>query len=223
LQIAKSRNISISGFGEGATDEGAFWEAVNYAGVKKLPLLLVCENNRYATYSDQLKRQASDNMCERVETFGVRARRIFGNDVALTYRTLREEMARVRQGDGPALVEAYTFRWNSHVGPEDDGANNYRSAREMQFWKDNCPIVLLEERLVAAGLLSAGARASMEHEIAEEVEENFRFAKSSPFPGKAAWHAMNWNDSSPEADRLLGASLESEFDHYQPEAKLEPY
>jgi len=223
LQTAGSRNIAISGFGEGATDEGAFWEAVSYAGARKLPLLLVCENNRYATYSDQLKRHATDNICERVAAFGVRSRRIFGNDVALTWRTLREEMMRVREGLGPSLVEAYTYRWNSHVGPEDDGANNYRTAAEMQFWKDNCPIVLLEEKLSAAGVLTQTARETMEREIAAEIDENFRFAKESPFPGEADWHAMNWNDASPEADRLLGTSFESDFDQYQPEAKLEPY
>jgi TPP-dependent pyruvate/acetoin dehydrogenase alpha subunit len=223
LQVARSPNISIAGFGEGATDEGAFWEAISYAGAKRLPVLFVCENNRYATYSDQLKRQASDNICERVATFGIRSRRIFGNDVALAYRTLKEEIARVRGGHGPSLVEAYTYRWNSHVGPEDDGANNYRPAAEMQFWKDNCPIILLEEKLRAAGLVSPAARVAMDREISAEVEENFRFAKSSPFPTKPDWHAMNWNDASAEADRLLDTYFESDFDQYQPEARLEPY
>ncbi len=131
LQLKKSTSIAVSGFGEGASDEGAFWEAMNYAGVCRLPILFVCENNRYATFSDQLKRQASDNICERVATFGVRTTRIFGNDVAKVYRTLAHEVQRIREGDGPAFVEAYTYRWNSHVGPEDDGVNNYRSAEEM--------------------------------------------------------------------------------------------
>jgi TPP-dependent pyruvate/acetoin dehydrogenase alpha subunit len=223
LQIRKSRNISISGFGEGATDEGAFWEGVNYAGVRKLPILFVCENNRYATYSDQLKRQAADNICERVSTFAVRARRIFGNDVVKVYLTAREEMERVRQGDGPALVEAYTYRWNSHVGPEDDNVNDYRPASEIQFWKNNCPIDLLEEPLVAAGYLNSETKARLEQEIAAEIADNFRFAKESPFPLIADWRAVNWDDASPLADRLLGSQGGSEFDQSQPEAKLEPY
>src|SRR6266478_1233018 len=159
LHLKGSRNISIAGFGEGATDEGAFWEAVNYAGARKLPILFVCENNRYATYSDQLKRQATDNICERVSTFGVRAHRIFGNDVVQAYCTLRDGMAEVRNGEGPVLLEAYTYRWNSHVGPEDDGNNHYRPASEMQFWKDNCPIVLLAEKLESSGYLNAELKA----------------------------------------------------------------
>jgi TPP-dependent pyruvate/acetoin dehydrogenase alpha subunit len=223
LQLAGGRDISIAGFGEGATDEGAFWEAMNYAAVRKLPVLFVCENNRYATYSDQLKRQACDNICDRAAAFGVRSHRIFGNDAAAAYRTLSEEMEVVRDRRGPSLVEAYTYRWNSHVGPEDDGANCYRTAEEMQFWKDNCPIVLLEEKLRDAGLLADATLAAWEQEIHTEIEENFRFAKSSPFPGQADWSAMNWNTASPEADRILGASFDSDFDHSQPEATLAPY
>jgi len=223
LQLAGSSNISIAGFGEGATDEGAFWEAMNYAGMRKLPILFVCENNRYATYSDQLKRQAADNICERVTTFGIRATKIFGNDTVLAYRTLAEEMQAVRSGMGPSLVEAYTYRWNSHVGPEDDGANCYRNTEEIQFWKENCPIALLEEKLRSANRLSSATLEAWEQEIQNEIDENFRFAKSSPFPGKADWHSMNWNDASPEADRLLGTSFESDFDQYQPESQLAPY
>ena len=87
---------------------------MNYAGKQKLPILFVVENNRYATFSDQLKRQASDNICERVRPFGVRATQVFGNDVVKVYDTLAAEVVALRDGNGPALVEAYTFRWNSH-------------------------------------------------------------------------------------------------------------
>lgn len=223
FKFKKTQQIAISGFGEGATDEGAFWEAMNYAGKQKLPVLFVIENNRYATFSDQLKRQATDNICERVRPFGVRATKIFGNDAPLAYRTLSTEIARLRSGDGPALVEAYTYRWNSHVGPEDDGSNNYRSAEEMAFWKDNCPVVLLEEKLREEGLLSDASKAIMESEIAAEIAGNFKFAKESPFPTDVDWRKMNYEDASPMADRLLGTASRGAFDHDQAEAKLGPY
>jgi TPP-dependent pyruvate/acetoin dehydrogenase alpha subunit len=218
-----TKQISISGFGEGATDEGAFWEAMNYTGKQKLPVLFVIENNRYATFSDQLKRQATDNIAERVRTFGVRATKIFGNDSALAYRTLSSEMARLREGDGPALVEAYTYRWNSHVGPEDDGANNYRTTDELKFWKENCPIVLFEEKLRSSGLLTDSTKATMEGEIAAEIAANFKFAKESPFPTDTDWHKMNYADASPIADRLLGSAAGGTFNQDQAEAKLGPY
>jgi pyruvate dehydrogenase E1 component alpha subunit len=223
LQYQDSGNIAIAGFGEGATDEGAFWEAINYAGLKKLPILFLCENNRYATYSDQLKRQASDNICERVLTFGVRAKRIFGNDVVLCRRTMAEMMDYVRRGEGAALIEAYTYRWNGHVGPEDDNVNEYRTQEEIQFWKDNCPIVLLEEKLSESGHLRAELKAALEAEIAAEIADNFRFAKGSPFPSETDFRAMNWEERSPLADRLLVTLSSSDFDEHQPDAKLEPY
>ncbi len=223
FKFKKSGQIAISGFGEGATDEGAFWEAMNYSGRQKLPILFVIENNRYATFSDQLKRQATDNICERVRPFGVRATKIFGNDAALAHRTLAAEIGRLRAGDGPALVEAYTYRWNSHVGPEDDGANNYRPADEIRFWKDNCPIVLFEEKLREARLLDDAAKAAMEAEIAAEIAGNFKFAKESPFPKDTDWRRMNYEDASPMADKLLGTAAGGAFDQYQAEAKLGPY
>ncbi len=223
FKFKKSSQIAISGFGEGATDEGAFWEAMNYTGKQKLPILFVIENNRYATFSDQLKRQADDNICERVRPFGIRATKIFGNDSPLAYRTLKAEIERLRAGDGPALVEAYTYRWNSHVGPEDDGANNYRPQAEIKFWKDNCPIVLLEAKLREFGILTDPAKALMESEIAAEIAGNFKFAKESPFPKKPDWRRMNYEDASPMADRLLGSAERGAFDHDQAEAKLGPY
>jgi pyruvate dehydrogenase E1 component alpha subunit len=220
----KTKQISISGFGEGATDEGAVWEAMNYVGKQKLPILFLVENNRYATFSDQLKRQASDNICERVRTFGVRANRIFGNDVVKVYDTLSAEIAALRQGDGPSLVEAYTYRWNSHVGPEDDSINNYRTPEEMAFWKENCPIKLLEEKLREATYLTDEVKARMEDEIAAEIFENLRFAKQSPFPKDINWGDANWTASSPLADALL-TEVEGDkvFDHDQAEARLGPY
>ena len=223
FQQRKSNQIAISGFGEGATDEGAFWEAVAFAGKRKLPILFVIENNRYATFSDQLKRQASDNICERVRPFGVRATQIFGNDAALAYRTLSSEAARLRAGDGPALVEAYTYRWNSHVGPEDDGANRYRTSEEMNFWKQNCPILLLKHKLDEAQWIDEALWKSWESEISLEIAENFRFAQESPFPHGIDWHRANLEFQNPLADQLLKEAEQGKYDQYQAEAKLGPY
>ena len=223
LRLRKSSSIVVSGFGEGASDEGAFWEAMNYAALCKLPILFVCENNRYATYSDQLKRQAQDNLCERVTTFGVRATRIFGNDAVKAWKTLGREAQRLREGDGPALVEAYTYRWNSHVGPEDDGVNEYRSPEELAFWKENCPIRLLQAALESGGLLQGEKLKGLEADAAAEIEECFRFAKSSAFPEPPDWSRLNWAGSSPVADKLLGTQSDADFDQFQSDARLAPY
>lgn len=220
----KTQQVSISGFGEGCTDEGAFWEAMNYAGKQKLPILFVCENNRYATFSDQLKRQSEDNIAERVRPFGVRAISIFGNDTVLAFNTISAEIEKLRAGDGPVLIEAYTYRINSHVGPEDDGINNYRSKKEIEFWKDNCPIVLLSEKLRSEGMLTDAIVTQYETEIEAEIEQNFKFAKESPFPDDTDWYKLNYSDKTPLADKfLIEVESEGDFNHSQKEARPGPY
>lgn len=223
LQLRKSQNIVFCGFGEACTEEGAFWEGVNLVAAKKLPIVLICENNRYSTFSDSHDRLARTNLSEKVESFGLKSTQIFGNDAALAYRTITEAANRARRGEGATFIEAFTYRWCSHVGPEDDGANNYRTQDEIDFWKDNCPIELLREKLVPAGLLSEEAVARFEAEIAAEIADNFHFAKSSPFPEAVDWDAMNIRKESPEADRLLGTGAEYDFDPAQADARLTSY
>lgn len=213
FQYRKTKQIAIAAFGEGATEEGAFWEAVNYAAVRRLPILFICENNKYATYSPQMKRQLKYNITERVEPFGVRSERIFGNDADLAYRTLKRTMAHIRDGDGPAFIEADTYRWNSHVGPEDDNFNGYRAKGELEFWRENCPI-----KRLAPSVESSLLPYQTEAEIAEEIAESFRFAKESPFPDASSIHTLN-----PSSSHSLGDMARSDFNHNQPEAKLEPY
>lgn len=215
--------ISVAACGEGATDEGAFWEAINYAGSKKLPVLFIIENNRYATFSDQLDRQASDNICERVAAFGIRTNKIFGNDAPWAWRAFQEEFSGIRNGSGPCLIECYTYRWNSHVGPEDDAANAYRTEQEMAFWKTNCPIALLRDKLLEKNWLDSETESHLEKSIQDEIESHFAFAKSSPFPVVEDWHDANFDDSTPLADKLLITRQSGDFDPSQAEAKLGPY
>src|SRR6266705_792605 len=106
FQLQGTDQVAVAGFGEAATDEGIFWESVNYAAFARLPLVLVCENNNYSVFSPQLKRQSLDNISERVRTFGVASAAIFGNDAMLVHRTLRDAIARARAGQGPTFVEA---------------------------------------------------------------------------------------------------------------------
>ena len=223
ISLRRTDQISVCGLGEGATDEGTFWEAMNFAGNLNLPVLFLIENNRYATASDQLKRQASDNICERVRPFGVRSTKIFGNDVSMAYRTIRQEVARLRSGGGPALIEAYTFRWSSHVGPEDDGANCYRTKSEMDFWKRNCPIVLLENSMKSCGYFDVGEKEEWEREIAAEIFECFKFAKSSGFPNLADWYRANVNEKTTISSELGSEAEAGYYDMYQADAKLAPY
>jgi TPP-dependent pyruvate/acetoin dehydrogenase alpha subunit len=223
FQLRGTDQVAVAGFGESATDEGIFWETVNYAALAKLPLVLVCENNNYSVFSPQLKRQSLDNISERVRTFGITSAAIFGNDAMLVHRTLRDAIARARGGKGPTFVEAYTYRWSGHYGPESDDLVGYRAPEELEAWKRNCPIKLIEKALRAKSLLADAENERLLREISMEIEECFRFAKSSPFPPTPDWTALNLASATPEADRLLADIDLGDFDAHQESTQAKGY
>ena len=223
FQHRGEKRLALAGFGEAATEEGIFWEALSYASVRKLPLVYICENNLYSMYSAQINRQPADDLSARVKAFGVRTFTLFGNDPVIAYGALKEAMEWSRGGHGPCFLEFYTYRINAHVGPESDDHINYRPAEEIEFWKGNDPIALFEEKLDAAGRLPCAKREAMLVEIDAEIEEAFRFARSSPFPSGVDLEGLNRSESSPVAERLLPLSSVGDFDENQPEAILAPY
>jgi len=224
LKSQEEDAIVCAGFGDGATDEGVFWEAIGLAAVRHLPMVFLCENNAYATFSPQLKRQKHDNLHQRVASFGLDSTAVFGNDAPRLYRTLRSALDGVRAGKGPCFIEAYTYRWNGHVGPEDDDAAvGYRPEEERTFWKGRCPIRLLETELVRHGLLSESEKQRILADVDAEIAEAFAFAKSNPFPKATDWTTLNLRSDSPVADALLCEFDEPVFDEDQPEAIPAPY
>lgn len=223
FRLKGTAQVAVAGFGESATDEGVFWEAVNYAAVAKVPVIFVCENNKYSVFSPQMKRQAIDNLSARVATFGMRSTALFGNDVMEVYRTLRDEIVCARAGEGPAFVEAYTYRWSGHYGPASDDLVGYRDPAEVEAWKRNCPISLLEDAMRTNAILGPGDREIFEREIQAEIDESFRFAKSSPFPAAPDWRALNFSPSSPVADELLVDFDTTHFDAHQETQQAKGY
>jgi pyruvate dehydrogenase E1 component alpha subunit len=203
FQMRKEPRVVVAGFGESATDEGLFWESVSYAALRRLPMVFVCENNNYSVFSPQHKRQPADNVSERVAAFRVNSQALFGNDVLKVHATLAAAVEAARTGKGPSFIEAYTYRWSGHYGPESDDLVGYRPDAEVKAWKDNCPIALIETELKAKGLLDEGRKACLLQEIDAEIAEAFRFAKTSAFPAPGPWAAMNCRPDSPLAEKLL--------------------
>jgi pyruvate dehydrogenase E1 component alpha subunit len=216
-------HIVVTGFGEAATEEGVFWEAIHLAALHRLPVVFSCENNKYSAYSPQLKRQTADSLEERAASFGVPSCSVFGNDVAAVYRAFHSAVETARRRRGPTFVQAYTYRWKGHVGPQDDETVGYRDDDEIQFWKSHCPLRLLQETLEKKGLFNAAAYAGWKHDIEEEITAAFAFAKSSPFPAEADWQALNYATQTPLADRLLVDEQAVGFNQYQAEAVPGPY
>lgn len=224
LQLQEEDAIVCAGFGDGATDEGMFWESISLASVRRLPIVFLCENNGYATYSPQWKRQRLDNLHQRVASFGVESTAVFGNDAVWLHQTLNRAITAARAGEGPFFIEAYTYRWNGHVGPENDDASvGYRPTEEVAFWKDRCPIRLLEAALVRAQLLDESKKQQIITGIDAEIAAAFEFAKTSPFPQNADWDALNCRTDAPVAAALLREFDEPPFDQNQCEAIPGPY
>jgi len=223
LKQQGSSNKVIVGFGEACTEEGAFWEAINYAALEKLPIIFICENNKYATYSAQLKRQPKDNIAEKVEAFGVKANKIFGNDALAIYNTLLDQNNENKNQLEPFFLETYTYRLNSHVGPEDDSYNNYRTPQEIEFWKTLCPITLLENEMLNKKIIDSIWINQINIKIDSDVNKDFEFAEDSSFPIiKDGWDELNCNRSRNIVgfDRLPS---KIDFEVGQHEAKLINY
>jgi pyruvate dehydrogenase E1 component alpha subunit len=170
-------------FGDGATEEGAFHEALNFAGVNRLPVVFVCENNLYSVHSPLEIRQPVHRTVKDIgPVHGVEALSGDGNDLDVAWQLGEYAVARARSGANPVLLEFFTYRWKEHCGPLEDGHLGYRSETEISEWKERCPVTTYERRLREEQVLSGDAAETMRRQIGEEIEDAFGFAIESPFP-----------------------------------------
>jgi pyruvate dehydrogenase E1 component alpha subunit len=183
--IRNEQRVTVVFFGEGATEEGVFHESMNFAALKKLPVVFICENNLYSVYSPLSVRQPTAR-----EVFGLgyghgmESYQGDGNDVLEVYRLTTQAMHKARQGRGPTFLEFKTYRWLEHCGPHYDNHLAYRNENEFQQWKQRCPIATLKSRLLREDLLEQGELDKMVSELEAEIEDAVVFAKQSPFPDK---------------------------------------
>ncbi|MDO8125624.1 MAG: thiamine pyrophosphate-dependent dehydrogenase E1 component subunit alpha [Candidatus Brocadiales bacterium] len=180
-----SDRVSVAFFGDAGVEEGTFHETLNFAALKNLPVIFVCENNLYATHSHLLARQAADNIFERGESHRVAGTCVDGNDLLAVYRVTKDAISHCRHGQGPYLIECKTYRWREHVGPYYDYDMGYRSKEELEKWMAKCPLKLYEKMLLENGILSQEDANAITKQVDEEIEEAVAFAKESPFPDEA--------------------------------------
>jgi TPP-dependent pyruvate/acetoin dehydrogenase alpha subunit len=176
LKYRRRDGLVVSFFGDGATEEGVFAESLNFAVLKRLPIIFVCENNGYAIHTPQHRRQGTPAICARAAAHGLPTKRIEDNDVLYLYETVRTAAAQVRAGAGPWFFEVMTYRWTEHVGPGSDCHLGYRTASEAQPWIESDQV----QRL--AKLVPPVERAQIEEEVEAEIASAFTFAEESPFP-----------------------------------------
>jgi TPP-dependent pyruvate/acetoin dehydrogenase alpha subunit len=170
-------NVVVCFMGDGATEEGAFSESLNFAALHKLPILYVVENNGYAIHEPVEKRQAKpDALCARVATFGIETDRIEDQDIFRISKKSGAMIERLRGGGGPAFLECMTYRWREHVGPSEDYDAGYRDETEVEGWKRNDQLVLL------AGQIPNDLVASINADVEAAIDAAIAFAESSPAP-----------------------------------------
>jgi pyruvate dehydrogenase E1 component alpha subunit len=174
--------VTMAFFGEGAVVEGEFHEAMNLAALWGLPVVFVCENNGYAMGTALLRSQAQPEPWRRAAGYGIDAEAVDGMDVVAVEAAAARIVARVRDGGGPYLLEARTYRFRAHsmFDPE-----LYRDKAEVAEWRQRCPIATFVSRMEAAGVLGAADLAAIEARVAARIEAAVAFAAASPWEPEA--------------------------------------
>ncbi|HJT31769.1 MAG TPA: thiamine pyrophosphate-dependent dehydrogenase E1 component subunit alpha [Pirellulales bacterium] len=191
LKYRGSNAVVASFFGDGATEEGVFHESLNFAALKRLPILFICENNSYAIHTHQLRRQAQANIAERARAYGMPAERL-DHDVLRLHDRVRQAVEALRSGEpGPFFFECKTYRWKEHVGPGEDFGLGYRMRQEAEPWLADDQVARL------ASLIDPELRRQIEGEVECEIEVAFAFAEVSPEPKSERRVGTAHHDVSP--------------------------
>jgi TPP-dependent pyruvate/acetoin dehydrogenase alpha subunit len=178
-QMRGTDDVTIAYFGDGASNIGAFHEALNLASVWKLPVVFICQNNGYAEHTRYELGTSAPRVTDRASAYAMPGERVDGNDAGAMWRAARSAIGRARSGGGPTLLEAMTFRFHGHIFGDDD---SYMAAGEKSAAVAVDPVPLLRGRLIQDGFATEAQLAAMEAAIEREIEEALRFALESPYP-----------------------------------------
>ena len=173
--------VSVTFFGDGATEEGHFHESLNLAGVYRLPILFVCENNLYSSHMGIAERRLKDNIPDSGAAHGIPSVSVDGNDVLAVYRATAAAAKRGRAGEGPTLLELRTFRWRGHVGPSHDLDVGVKRSDELREWLKRDAIARFAEYLCGCGF-GHDELQQIRDEVEIELTDAIQFAERSPYP-----------------------------------------
>ena len=179
LRLRGLNNVVACFFGDGASNQGTFHEAINMAAVWKLPVIFVCENNVYAMGTRQSEVMLLENVADRAVAYGIPGVAVDGNDVLEVHRAAREAIGRARKGEGPTLIECKTYR---HKGHSRIDPAKYRPQKEVEEWLSRDPIKRLEKKLLQTGVLVETEVRQIEEEVLTRIGEAVEFAIESSYP-----------------------------------------
>lgn len=175
----KTTNVVVSFFGDGANNEGAFHEALNMASVWKLPVVFVCENNRYGMSTSTERSTAVANVADRAAAYAMPGVIVDGNNFGEVAQASFDAVDRARRGEGPTLIESKTYRIRGHSRSD---RNRYRTKEEIESWQARDPIVAFEQELVSLGLMTTADAEAVRRDAEREIEAAVAFAAASPAP-----------------------------------------
>jgi acetoin:2,6-dichlorophenolindophenol oxidoreductase subunit alpha len=186
-KMDNSDAIAVTYFGDGAAEEGVVHESLNLASQMKLPVLFVCENNLYASHMDIAQRQPSDSTARFAQANNIPYAVIDGNDVAGTARAAGDLITAARNGGGPGYLEAVTYRWRGHVGPDENiDVGIRRSPDEIAAWKRRDPVARLVAAMTSRGDISGNEPGAMADSIRDHVADCAARALEAPYPDSSA-------------------------------------
>jgi len=181
-KLKKQGSISLSYFGDGASEEGTFHESLNLAAYYKLPVLFVCENNLFSSHMHINERQPYDSIGRFANTHDIPCETIDGNNISEVFRVAEKAINLLRNGEGPFFIEAITYRWRGHVGPDENIDVGLRRKEDLDMWKKRDPIGRLEQSLINNNVISKNEIASMNNKIETVTIAAWEKAMNDPFP-----------------------------------------
>lgn len=184
-QMKHEDRVVVVFTGDATTEEGVTSESLNFAALKRLPIIFLCENNFYSVQSPLATRQPPREIHRWAAAHDLPAAVADGVNVLAVFQATQAAVARARAGEGPTFIEAPVYRFRAHGGAGDDSRMGYRDEAERAEWERVCPIKLLETYLIQRGLIQSSAMARVEAEIRDEIAEAFAFALASPNPVEA--------------------------------------
>lgn len=186
FKLKKSSNIVTVFLGDGATEEGVFFESLDFASLKNVPILFVCENNFYSVYSQLDIRQAPGRKLSALaESHGIKSFTGDGNNIDQVSELTKEAIKYIKSNKSPAFMELDTFRWLEHCGPHDDDDLGYRKKGELDQWVERDPINNYKSKMIENHKLTEKEIIENIGIISTEINEAFKFAKKSPFPDES--------------------------------------
>jgi TPP-dependent pyruvate/acetoin dehydrogenase alpha subunit len=180
FKLQRKDLLVVNFFGDGAAQRGDFHEGLNFAGVFKLPVIFVLENNGYAEMTPVAKHFAGPDFACRAQGYGFPGVRVDGNDVFAVYEAVQTAAARARAGEGPTLLECVTYRMRGHS--ENNPVGTCRDMTEVEAWRAKDPIPRMRTALMQRGILTETLVAGIDAEVAAEIEDAIAFAEESPSP-----------------------------------------